>query len=92
MTAGMEVSYAPIFLRTLRALPSALQEEAIEKIERFKDSKHHESLKVHKLRGRLSDCFGFSVNYAIRIVFEYSDTKPKRARLLAIGDHSVYDT
>ena len=68
-----------------------LIEEALEKIELFRDSKNHENLKVHKLRGRLKEGYSFSVNYKIRIVFTYIDSKPKEAQLHAIGDHDVYD-
>lgn len=73
----------------LKALPHDLQEEAIEKIEVFKDVKSHKSLKVHKLRNRLRGRHSFSVNYKTRIVFKYVG-KPKEALLLAIGDHDIY--
>lgn len=60
-----------------------------EKIELFSDEDNHKMLKVHKLNGRLRGCYAFSVNYHIRIVFEYIG-KPRRAYLLAIGDHAIY--
>ena len=87
----MNLSYTPSFVRLLKSLPDALIEEALEKIEQFRDSKNHEQLKVHKLSGRLKERYAFSVNYKIRIVFSYLKTKPKEARLHAIGDHDVYD-
>jgi len=86
----MEVLYTPGFLRMLKALPGALQEEVIEKVEYFKEESKHTTLKVHKLRGRLKGRYSFSVNYKTRIVFQYVG-KPKEALLLAIGDHDVYD-
>lgn len=87
----MEVSYTPSFVRMLKSLPAALQEEAIEKIERFRHPKNHEQLKVHKLSGRLQGRYSFSVNYKTRIVFSYLRGIPKEARLDAIGDHDLYD-
>lgn len=75
----------------LKSFPSVLIDEALEKIELFRDPKNHENLKVHKLKGRLKDGYSFSVNYKIRIVFTYSNSKPKGAELHAIGDHDVYD-
>jgi len=87
----MEVAYTPGFIRMMKILPPDLQEEAIEKITLFKDSKNHSILKVHKLQGRLKNRLSFWVNYKTRIVFIYTSTKPKEAILLAIGDHDVYN-
>ena len=87
----MEISFTPSFIRMLKSLSPALIEESIAKIELFKNPENHVSLKVHKLKGRLKDSYSFSVNYKIRIVFMYTDAKPKEARLDAIGDHDIYD-
>ena len=86
----MEVVYTPSFLRQLKALPPELKEEALEKIELFRDITNHKQLKVHKLSGRLKGRFSFSVNYKTRIIFKYLKIKPKEALLTAIGDHDVY--
>ena len=64
-----------------------MQEEAWEAIDAFSNVNQHACLKVHKLKGRLSGRYSFSVNYKFRIVFCY---KKKEAILLAIGDHDVY--
>lgn len=87
----MEVSYTPSFVRMLKSLPQALIEEALEKIQLFRDPRNHKQLRVHKLSGRLRGRYSFSVNYKIRIVFNYLNTTPKTARLDAIGDHTVYE-
>lgn len=86
----MEVTFSPGFISSLRTLPWQLQDEALEKIDLFSDIKNHQTLKAHKLKGRLRGCYSFSVNYHIRIVFEFVG-KPRRAYLLAIGDHEVYN-
>ncbi|MFA4845032.1 MAG: type II toxin-antitoxin system mRNA interferase toxin, RelE/StbE family [Patescibacteria group bacterium] len=86
----MEVSFSPSFLRTLHHLPSPLQMEVVEKIDLFASEKNSQALKVHKLTGRLRGCYSFSVNYHIRIVFEFVG-KPRRAYLLDVGDHDVYN-
>ncbi|HBR80076.1 MAG: hypothetical protein UX09_C0026G0016 [Candidatus Uhrbacteria bacterium GW2011_GWE2_45_35] len=86
----MEVSFSPSFLSFFRVLSKQLQEETLEKIDLFSDIKNHQALKVHKLKGRLCGCYSFSVNYHIRIVFEFIG-KPRRAYLLSIGDHEVYN-
>ncbi|HEY4523511.1 MAG TPA: hypothetical protein VJK04_01400 [Candidatus Paceibacterota bacterium] len=85
----MKVRFLPIFVRYLNRLDSKLQQEAIEKIELFKDKKNHKQLKVHRLHGRLAGRYSFSVNYKTRVVFCY--LSKKEVALLAIGDHAVYD-
>ena len=62
--------------------------EAIEKIELFKNEKNHKLLKIHKLHGKMSGYFSFSVNYKFRIVFRY-ETKTEMV-LLDIDDHDIY--
>lgn len=84
----MKVAFAPKFLRLFKKLPLDLQDEVIEKIELFKNHDNHQSLKVHKLNGRLKKFYGFSVNYKNRIVFEY--ISENEVALLAVGDHEVY--
>ena len=84
----IEISFKPSFVRQAKNLEKALWQELVEKIELLKDAKNHENLKVHKLHGTLSECYSFSVNYKIRVVFEYA-TKNEIV-LLAVGDHDVY--
>jgi len=84
----MEIFYAPAFIRQLKSLDPELQKEVIEKIELLKKIKNHKQLKVHKLKGRLSGRYSFSINYKTRIVFSY--ILKKKAILLAVGDHDVY--
>lgn len=87
----MDVFYTPSFIRMLDALPDALKEEALEKIDLFRNPNNHRQLKVHKLGGRLKNRYSFSVNYKIRIVFGYSKSNSKEALLHAIGDHDIYN-
>jgi len=85
----MEVHFTPQFRRQFRKFEPLLQEEALEKIELFKDVKNHPRLKVHKLSGRLAGRMSFSVNYRYRILFRW-EKRNESAILLSIGDHSVY--
>ncbi len=84
----MEVQFTPSFVRQLKKLPKALQQEAVEKINLFKQDPKHPMLKTHKLKGKLKERYSFSVNYQTRIVFKYADSAV--VTLLAVGDHDVY--
>ncbi len=85
----MDILYTPSFMRQLESLPFELQEEALDAIDDVRTATNHRRLKVHKLKGKLSGRYAFSVNYKIRIVFSY--TKEKHILLLAIGDHDIYN-
>lgn len=84
----MRVGYKTRFIHQFNDLDPRLQEEVLEKIELFKDRANHKQLRVHKLKGRLADCFSFSVNYRYRIVFGY--LSKDEVALLGVGDHDVY--
>ena len=80
--------YAPIFVRQLKKLELALQNEVLEKIDYFKNKENHKIIKVHKLHGKFSECFSFSVNYRTRIIFKY--LTEDEITLLFVGDHDLY--
>lgn len=84
----MNVSFTPQFRRMFKKLEPALQEEVLERIALFGSDPEQTSLKVHKLKGRLKGRYSFSVNYKIRIVFQYHSKS--EAILLAVGSHDVY--
>jgi mRNA-degrading endonuclease YafQ of YafQ-DinJ toxin-antitoxin module len=47
-----------------------------------------ETLKTHKLKGKLKEFWSFSVNYSFRIVFEF--IKKDEVIFYDIGDHRIY--
>ena len=73
----------------MHKLEKGLVDEVFEKIEIFKNSTDKITLKIHKLHGRMKNKWSFSVNYKIRIVFQYESKK--EVALLAVGDHDVYN-
>ena len=86
----IEVIYAPKFIRMYKELPSSLKDEVKDKISLFRNKENHQKLKVHKLHGDMKSFFAFSVNYKIRIVFEYENKKT--VNLLYVGGHNeVYE-
>lgn len=85
----MQVSFKPSFIKHMNKLEPSLVDEVFSKIDILKNSNDHTSLKIHKLHGKLKNKWSFSVNYKIRIVFEYESKK--EIILLDIGDHDVYN-
>lgn len=86
--ATLLVSYKPTFIRQLKKLELAVQDEAFEKIAQFKNVQYHHTLGVRKLHGTLTGTYSFSVNFKYRIVFQHHSKT--EVVLLAIGDHEVY--
>jgi len=90
MHTTLTIQYAPTFVRMYKHCPPLLKEEIKEKIALFQNTTHHQTLHVHKLKGVMRNTYAFSVNYRIRIVFEYENTIT--ANLLYVGDHdAVYE-
>jgi len=84
----LTISFKATFIKQVNKLEKELIDEVFERIELLKNDENHKILKVHKLHGKLSSCFSFSVNYNTRIVFEYL-TK-NEIILLFIGGHDIY--
>lgn len=85
----MKIAYTGAFFKRLRKYEGDFQEVIFEKIEEFRHLENHKRLRVHKLHGKFSGCFSFSVGYKTRIVFEY--ISKKEVALLSVGDHEIYN-
>lgn len=84
-----EIVISKQFGRQFRKLDPNLKEEVIEKLELLQDPANHQALKVHKLSGRLSEKYSFSVNYKIRVIFSYPISS--EILLLLVGSHDLYN-
>ena len=84
----LQVSFRSSFVREMNKLEKSLVDEVLLKIDILRNSTDLSVLKIHKLHGPLKDKWSFSVNYKIRIVFEYESKK--EVVLLTVGDHNVY--
>ena len=62
------IEYTARFLKSLKKLEKDLQEEVYSKINLFEENENHEILKLHKLKGILSDKYSFSINYKYRVI------------------------
>ena len=58
------------------------------KLELLKHERNHHALKVHKLHGEFFDCYSFSLNYKMRVIFTFQ--ADNLIVLIAVGDHSIY--
>ena len=85
----MEVSYTRIFVKRLNKYEEGFRGVIFEKIAEFRSSENHERLKVHKLHGKFSKFYSFSVDYKTRIVFEH--VSKTEVALLSVGDHDIYN-
>ncbi len=57
-------------------------------LEQLSADSAHPSLRTHKLRGALADCWACSAGYDLRVVFEYvQHEKAEAILLLALGTH-----
>lgn len=54
----------------------------------FEEDPFHKSLKTHKLSGKLSRCWSFSIDYHIRVLFEFIDKHT--VDFVDIGTHEIY--
>lgn len=59
-----------------------------EKIYLFLKDPFDKSLRTHKLSGKLSNYWSFSINYHLRIIFEFIDDST--VGFLDIGTHEIY--
>ncbi len=85
----MQIIYSPKFLRQYRKLDRDIRHYAEIKESIFRKNPFDISLKTHKLHGRLSDLWSFSVTGKFRIVFEFGANQS--VIFHTIGDHDIYE-
>lgn len=84
----MDISYSPKFIKQYSRLSDDVKDMAEEKENIFKLDNFDSRLKTHKLHGRLSGYYSFSVNFKYRIIFSYYNET--RVRFDSIGTHDIY--
>jgi len=83
----MEYLYTARFLRSLRKLPPAVQDDCYRTLVLFKNRKNEEKIKLHKLHGELKKYHAFSVNFAYRIIIKIDKEK---VYFMDVGSHALY--
>lgn len=83
----MQIYYSSHFKKTLKKYQH--RKSLIgKKINLFIENPFHKSLKTHKLSGKLSKYWSFSIDYDLRILFEFIDKNS--VGFIDLGTHEIY--
>lgn len=83
-----EVAFSSSFKRAFKKRVSgrpSLEEKFWKRLEIFRDNPHDPRLRTHKLSGDLQDFWSFTIEYDVRVVFQFAPTN--RAVFEDIGTH-----
>jgi mRNA-degrading endonuclease YafQ of YafQ-DinJ toxin-antitoxin module len=84
----MKVIYSPKFSRAYKKLSFEIMDKAELKEKIFRKDPFEQTLKTHKLHGKFSGFWAFSVDYRIRIMFEFQGQNT--VIFHDIDDHDIY--
>jgi len=84
----MKIIYSSKFEREYRKLSVSVKGLAEIKEKIFRANPFDPSLETHKLKGKLSSFWVFSINKKFRIVFEFIDNN--EVWFHSAGDHTIY--
>lgn len=84
----MEIYTASQFRRKFKKLPEEVKRRAKEREEIFRDDQFHPKLETHKLHGKYSRFWAFSITNAYRIMFEF--LPDGSAAFIDVDTHDMY--
>lgn len=86
----MEVSFSNSFKKAFekRIKSAETKSEFWVRLELFIKDPFDPKLKTHKLSGKLKNLWSFSVENDVRVVFFFTEDKPKRAVFVDLGSHN----
>ncbi len=82
----MKIVYSPRFAKNYKKLPIRIKLLAEKREKIFRNNPYDPRLKTHRLTGKLSGFWSFSVDYKTRIIFEIRSEN--EIWFLAIGSHN----
>lgn len=85
----VKIIYSSSFSREYRKLPAEVKSGAEEKEQIFRQDPFDARLKTHKLHGRLSEFWSFSISHKYRIIFEFGDGDV--VYFHSVGNHDIYE-
>jgi mRNA-degrading endonuclease YafQ of YafQ-DinJ toxin-antitoxin module len=83
----VKIYYSPKFIKEYRRLPGSLKLLVEKKEKLFRENPRDARLKLHKLDGKLSEFWSFSVNYQNRVIVEFVGDE---VWFHSIGTHDIY--
>ena len=84
-----KIHYTSRFIKDLKKLPKDKQKLATKREAIFRKDPFFQTLKTHKLSGKLKDYWAFSITYQDRVIFRFINGR--KAIFYKIGSHSIYD-
>jgi len=86
----MEVSFSNSFKKVFekRIKSAETKTEFWVRVELFVGDPFDPNLRTHKLSGKLKNLWSFSVENDVRVVFFFTDDKPKKAVFVDLGSHN----
>lgn len=85
----MEVLFSTHFQRDAKRLSKSKQKMVEERLVLFIHNPFDSILKTHKLTGSLNELWSFSIDFHLRVIFEFIEKQ--KVLFHSIGDHSIYD-
>jgi len=86
----MDVSFSNSFRKAFekRIKSAETKTEFWVRLDLFIKDPFDPKLKTHKLSGKLKNLWSFSIENDVRVVFFFTDDKPKRAVFVDLGSHN----
>lgn len=84
----MQIEYSSNFVKQFKKLTPQIKKQAIKAELLFKKNPFSPKIRTHKLTGRLSSLWVFSIDYRNRIIFEFIDKG--KVVFYKIGAHEIY--
>lgn len=81
------ILYSSKFINAFRKIPQKIKEKAVKKEKIFRLSCFDSRLKTHKLKGKYSNYYSFSITNSYRIIFEFYK---EGVIFVDIGTHEFY--
>ena len=83
-----QIEYSTNFVKQFKKLTPQVKKQAIKAELLFRKDPFSPRIKTHKLTGKLSNLWAFSIDYRNRIIFEFIDEG--KVVFYRIGSHEIY--